>query len=251
MKLIINGDDYGLSLGVSKGIVKSIKDGVMRDTTAMANMPAFDESIKYALENGITEMGIHLTLTCGKPLLAKEEVSTICKEDGDFYRRIYHVPENFKMEEVEKELRAQLEKFISSGMKLNHIDGHHHFYAFHPGVFKTVVKLAKEYKVPMRCPNNEALNVVRDENVVCPDYIVLDFYEENIDENFLINRIEGLKGKYDVVEVMAHPAYVDEDLMNFTAYNSIRDKELKVLTSEKVKNYIKDNDIELISFSQL
>ncbi|MGL4774263.1 MAG: carbohydrate deacetylase [Clostridium sp.] len=251
MKLIVNGDDYGLSMGVSKGIIESIKNGIMRDTTAMANMDNFEEGIKYALDNGLNEMGVHLTLTCGSPVLPVDEVKSIVREDGTFYKRIYHIPEGFSLEEIEKELRAQIEKFLKTGMKMNHLDGHHHFYTYYPEVFKLIVKLAKDYNVPMRCPDNNFIDIVRGEGVTCPDHFVIDFYEENVTEDYLINRLEGLKDKYEVVEIMAHPAYVDEDLMNLTAYNSIRDKEREVLTAEKVLNYIKENNIELVSFSSL
>lgn len=249
MKLIINGDDFGLTRGVSEGIIKTIKKGVLRDTSVMVNMPFFEEAIKLANENGIYEMGIHFTLTCGKPVLPISEVDKIVDKDGMFFKK----PElmYIEMNQIEKELRAQLDKFLNSGMKLNHIDGHHHFYVFYPEVFTLVRTLAKEYNVPIRCPENEYIKVVKNDGINCPDYFLSGFYEEKISEEYLIDALLNLKDKYEVVEIMSHPAIVDDELMKKSSYNRKREEEVKVLTSHKVKRFIDDNNIELISFSEV
>ncbi|MRB43344.1 ChbG/HpnK family deacetylase [Bacillus thuringiensis] len=54
-----------------------------------------------------------------------------------------------------------------------------------------------------------------------------------------------------VLEIMCHPAYVDEDLINATSYNKHRAEEFRVLTSEKIETYIKENNIELIGFNEI
>lgn len=249
MKLIVNGDDYGLCESVSKGIIKAMKEGVLTDTTAMANMPEFEKWMKYALEEGVTEMGIHLTLTCGEPLLPKDEIKSVLAEDGKFFRKPHEIPKTFDILEVERELRAQIEKFKSTGMKLNHIDSHHHFYAFDENVFRLVVRLANELNVPIRNPFEELSHVVKEEGGVSPDYIVLDFYEDSATAEHLIETLEKLKGKAEVVEVMCHPSFLGDDLKAISSYFEPRKRELEVLTSEKVKNYIKENGIELIKFS--
>lgn len=248
MKVIINGDDYGLTLGVSKGIIEAIKDGMMTDTTAMANMPAFEESIKYAMDNGIKEMGVHLTLTCGKPLTNSP---SLVDETGNMSKKIY---ENgtYDIDEVEKELREQIKKFISTGMKLNHIDGHHHMFALVPAVFNIVIKLAKEYKVPMRCPYNRDLPLYKKEGIVCPDHMIEDFYAEDATEEHLKERLLECKQKgLTVVEVMSHPAYIDEELQKLSSYLKYREEELRILTSDSFKKFISENNIEMISFSSI
>lgn len=249
MKLIINADDYGITSGVSKGIIEVMKHGVLSDTTAMANMPFFEEAMEMAKENDIFEMGIHLTASCGSPVLPAAEVSELVNEDGTFLRR----PKEklLFVDQVENEFRAQIDKFMKTGIKLNHIDSHHHCYSFFPEVLKMVVGLAKEYNVPMRCPNNNDLHIVKEAGVKVPDYFVMDFYEDNVTEEFLIERLKGLNGKYEVVEIMAHPAIVDQELINLTSYNTDRAKESEVLKSEKVKKFIKENNIEVIGFSAL
>lgn len=250
MKLIVNGDDFGLTMGVSKGIIDAMKNGIMTDTTAMANMPHFEESIKLAKENGINEMGIHLTLTCGKPLLAQSEVASLVREDGTFYRKANSIPKEIDMCELEKELRAQINKFLKTGMKLNHIDAHHHFHAYDERMFRLVISLAKEFNVSARCPRVEYINIVKEYDVKCPNIMIADFYQENTTEDYLINTLKDLKD-IEVVELMAHPAIIDKDLEEISSYLGHRTTELNTLKSEKVKEFIRDNNIELISFSSL
>lgn len=251
MKLIINGDDFGLTKGVSEGIIKCIKNGVMGDTTAMTNMPFFEEAIDMAKNEGIDKMGIHLTFTCGKPVLPKDEVKSICDENGNFYRKPELIPSNIDIGEVEKELRAQIKKFQDTGMKLNHIDGHHHFFIYNKEVFNLVIKLAKELDVPMRCPSNEMKRILDENNITSPDYFDNSFYLKNISIEYLINRLDKLKEEYDVVEFMSHPSVNWEELKGISSYSMIREKELEILTSDEIKDYVLKNNIKIISFSDL
>jgi predicted glycoside hydrolase/deacetylase ChbG (UPF0249 family) len=55
--------------------------------------------------------------------------------------------------------------------------------------------------------------------------------------------------KSDVVELMCHPAYIDNDLFTLSTYTIGRIKELDILTSENVKSFVKKNNIELINFN--
>ena len=68
MKLIINADDFGYSNGVNYGIIDAFKNGILTSTTCLTNMPGFNHAIQLAKENPNLGIGIHLTLTCGKPL---------------------------------------------------------------------------------------------------------------------------------------------------------------------------------------
>ena len=251
MRLLINGDDFGLTKGVSEAIIKCLKDGIMGDTSAMANMPFFEDAIKLAFDSGIYEMGIHLNFTCGKPVSEVSEVKSICDENGNFYRRPDLIPKDINIIEAEKEIRAQIDKFKKTGMKINHIDSHHHFYGFNKEIFNLVVDIADELKVPMRCPFNEDKHILKEKRVVCPDYFDNSFYLNNISLEYLKERLYYLKDKYNTVEFMAHPSNNGKELNNISSYNMIREKELEILTSENMKDYISKNNIKVISFSDL
>lgn len=248
-RIIINADDFGLTKGVSLGILDSMQNGVVTETTAMANGLYIEEGIEEAKLRGIKNIGIHLTLTWGKPVLMAEEVSSLVTEEGMFYRRIDKV-ENINYEEVRKEFKAQIDKIISLGVVPTHLDGHHHAFAYTKEGLDIVFDLAREYNLPVRCPFIEKLNYFKDNNVKTTDDICLNFYEDNVSEEYLIKVFEKVKDG-QVLEIMCHPAYVDEDLINATSYNRYRSQEFNVLTSEKIKTFIKENNIELIGFKDI
>ena len=68
-KLIMNADDFGLSEAVNYGILKGFQDGILTSTTIMANMPGFDHAVEMAKQHPEMHIGVHLNLTCYKPLL--------------------------------------------------------------------------------------------------------------------------------------------------------------------------------------
>ena len=85
-KLTVNADDFGYSEGVNAGIISAHKNGIVTSTTIMSNMPAYEDGVKLLRENKYLKCGVHLTLSCYKPLLKTHK--TIVDENGNFYKRI-------------------------------------------------------------------------------------------------------------------------------------------------------------------
>lgn len=247
-RLIINADDFGLTRGSNEGIVESMKNGVVTSTTIMINMCKAEEAINLAKENGIDSIGIHLTLTCGKPILTIEEVPSLVDENGNFYNRRASLFPVMKLEEVEKELRAQIEKALEIGIKLTHIDSHHHIHMY-DGIREIVANLAKEYNLPLRLANKESWAYYEELGIKTTDHFTWDFYGDGATlSNFkeIINSFE--KG---TMEIMCHPAYVDDELKQISSYNDYRSNELSILTSRELKEYLNIEKINLISFKDL
>lgn len=247
-KLIINADDFGLTTGCNKGIIEAIKNGIVTSTTLMFNMPKSEEAIELAKENGITSLGLHLTLTCGKPILNSVEVQSLVDKTGSFYKRSTNLLPVMKLEEVEKELRAQIDGFIKTGMKLSHFDSHHHIHMY-DGIREIVAKLAKEYNVPVRQPNLETKKFYSEIDIKTTDYFTWEFYGEGATIDNFKAIIEEFSG--GTIEIMCHPAFVDEELEQISSYSKARKEELSILTSEQLKEWITIEGIELISFKDL
>ena len=112
-KLIINADDFGYSRAVTYGILDSYKTGILTSTTMMMNTEATEHAAETAKENPELGVGVHLVLTFGKPLLNTHK--TIVDEGGNFRKLSIYENGNFEidLEEVYKEWRAQIEKFLS------------------------------------------------------------------------------------------------------------------------------------------
>lgn len=242
-KLIVNADDFGLSEGVNYGIVSAYKNGIVKSTTMMVGMPAFEHAVELLKENKGLGCGIHMTLSLHKPVL--EGHKTIVDENGYFYRRITNelIEEKFDLDEVYKEFSAQIEKAKEYGINISHLDSHHHVHtlkALKPVIEKIVLK----YDLPIRGGFEEEINYDK----IIP--MIDMFYNENVTEEFFEKHIDEIK-KYDAVDLMSHPAFIDKKLVNFTSYSLKRMDEYEILTSDKTKNILKENNIEISNYESV
>ncbi|MFS0657089.1 ChbG/HpnK family deacetylase [Bacillus sp. 179-C3.3 HS] len=256
MRLIINADDFGLTESVSRGIIKGMKEGIVTDTTMLTNTRHFDRSIEMAKEAGIEAMGVHLNLTLLKPLLESGKVTSIVDHNGDFYRKPSLIPSLFHKEEVRAELRAQIEKFLSSGLTLTHIDTHHGFSIVHADMLQIIIELAKEYRVPMR--KDVALTEdllmkqqLEESGVETTDDLYTDFSSPIVQESAVLDVIARYQQTDATVEIPCHPGFVDEELRGLSSLNDAREKDLSLFLNQKWFDYLKEHGVELISYSQL
>ncbi len=248
LKLIINADDFGLTKGCNQGIIKALKEGLVTDTTVMINMEDGPVAIKLAKSNGLKSIGLHLNLTCGKPVLEAEQVRSLINQEGLLYKRTSLTHPVMNLKEAESELWAQVEKFTKTGMTLNHIDSHHHIHTIE-GLTNIVIDIAKQLKVPLRQTGVVIKEKIIAVGVKTTDNIALEFYNQGVS----IENLCKILDRYDkgVLEIMTHPAMLDDVLLRRSSYNKLRPKELEILTSEYLRKYISDRNIELISFEDL
>lgn len=254
MKLILKADDFGSTPGVTDGIAKSIKDGIVRDTSLLTNSNTLDYAVKKAAEIGLKACGLHLTLTYGKPILNPEIIPSIVNEEGRFYRNPNSIPDDYNVDEIEKEFRAQLERFKNTGLELTHIDSHHHVHALlNDEVVEVVMRIASEEGVPVRRQNDSHIEVMNDYGVKSTDFLDRRFggNEEQSTVDHLVKILDEYKDKDCTLEIMAHPGFVDEELIEISSFTYPRETEVKTLTSPEIKKYIEDNNIDLISFKYI
>lgn len=249
MKLICNADDFGHSKGINLGIIEAFQNGIVRSTTMMAGMPGFEHAVRLYQENPELCIGVHLTLTAGKSVGGIYK--TITDETGHFL----HLPEIEKRaktgeldtSEVEHEYEAQIEKIRAAGIHFDHFDSHHHTHNL-PGNVDVFLKLAKKYDVAVR---------IYDQTKLCGDYADVKttqvFADTFFDEKATLAHLQEIccESKAESIEVMCHPAYVDAFLMQSSSYNLQRAKELQILTSAALKDFLQKNDITVCAFADL
>ncbi|CAM3638201.1 carbohydrate deacetylase [Erysipelothrix urinaevulpis] len=236
MKVIINADDFGLSEGANKAIIESYKAGTLPSTSLMANTDYTQEAIELAKENPGLGIGVHMVLTTRRPLLTTHK--TLIKENGDFKYRPNTLDEAIDLDELYAEWDAQIASIVSE-IEVDHLDSHHHVH-LHPYLRPVAEKLAKKYNLPMRSTVTHLPNEVICDGNFYKDGVTLEYFENLFKEN-----------KHEVVDVMAHPAYVDDHLRNISSYTDGRYKELEIFLDPQLKELIKAYDIELIRYSDL
>ncbi|AXU65627.1 chitin disaccharide deacetylase [Clostridioides difficile] len=238
-KIIINADDFGYCEAVNYGIISAHNNGIVRSTSMMANMPGVEHGVGLLKENKTLNCGVHMTLSCGRPLLSN--LKTIVDKDGFFIRRITdEIIEKMDCDEIYIELCAQIDRVKGLGIDISHLDSHHHIHtlvSLKPVIEKIVIK----YNLPIRGGFEYNLEYSK----VVP--LIDSFYKENVSEEYFIKNIDEIM-KYDVVDIMSHPAFLDDYILNSTSYAIDRTKEHKILTSKKVKEFLEKNGLVISSY---
>lgn len=249
IKLIINADDFGYSKGINYGILEGFKNGVVTSTTLMTNMPGTSHAFQLINEyNELLNVGIHLVLGVGKPL-SKNPLSLI--DSKGYFKNIEKLLIEAEIEDIEKEFHLQMEKFISYGIKPTHIDCHQHSHS-NKNIFKIVLDMAKKYKLPVRMLQKNKIHLKKNKKTFINHAESFDggFYGDLISKK-LFKKIVLKNQNYKTVEIMCHPGYVDQILINNSSYNISRSKELEILTDKEIFDFLKRNTIELISYNDL
>jgi hopanoid biosynthesis associated protein HpnK len=145
-RLVVNGDDFGLTPGVNAGIVDAHRHGILTSASLFANAPETERAILIARRTPTLGVGCHLTLVDGIPVLPAWQVPTLAP--GGRFRPTWRsfitaaLARRIDLAEVERELDAQVDRLRSDGVLLTHLDGHKHVHAY-PPVFEIVARLAR------------------------------------------------------------------------------------------------------------
>lgn len=236
-RLIINGDDFGMCEGNTLGILMAHKHGILTSTTVMMNMPYAKWALSLAKDIPALGVGVHLNITAGDPIL-KGDNSFV--ENGHFKNRNRYPDKKpiVDPDELYQELKAQIEAFIEcTGHKPTHLDSHHHIHLYNPEVG---LRLAKEYNLP-----------IRQKEYLCDPYIFCDSQNFHGDTANLEHFKKIIESHTGCMEIMCHPGYVDQRLYDNSSYALERMTELAFLESDEVKEYIKENNISLINYSDI
>lgn len=241
MRLIVNADDFGMSIGVNYGIVHAHKYGIVTSTTMMVTTPGVNHAVKLSKENPKLGIGLHLNMTFGKPLT---KCPSITKESGIFYKPKENPDQTkFLEEEIYFEFLAQYELFVKlMGKKPTHIDSH--LYAHQ--------KYNKARNAAIRLSNEKEIAIRDNENNYFEKTIFIDSYKysNNDLKQVVISEINKMINNQSY-ELMVHPAFLDEFVINNSSYTIGRVKELEVLIDKDIQELIKNKNIKLINFLEI
>lgn len=152
--LVVNADDLGVSRGATLGVIKAHREGIVTSASLAATTPFYTHALETCVrENPGLGIGLHFTLTSGKPVSPAGKVSQLVDENG-FFRRGFvslllaaaRAPKGF-LEQVELELEAQLQRLLGDGVRPDHINGERHVHLI-PAIFERVVAAARRHRIP-------------------------------------------------------------------------------------------------------
>jgi len=139
-QLIVTADDAGLHRGMTEGAIRAHREGIVTACSVVANGAAFEDAIDRLRVTPSLEVGVHLTLVEERPLTAIRFPRKYTSFVPLYLARV------ISMSAIERELRAQIEKVLATGLTVTHINGHQHLHLL-PRIFALVTRLASEYLI--------------------------------------------------------------------------------------------------------
>jgi chitin disaccharide deacetylase len=276
-QLIVNADDFGISRGVNRGIVEAHRKGLVTSTSLMANLPSAEDALTRATTCPNLGLGLHLTLTAGRPLCPPKTVPTLVDPDGRFFvlgQLLLRLSAGcVSRDEIRRELRAQIEWTLRRSVQPDHLNAHHHVHT-HPVVAPIVVGLAREHRIGwVRCPAEQGLSprlltlppkdaartaaistfglltrvLVARAGLQTTQHFRGIALGMGFGEGGLLATLDRLPG--GLTELMTHPGYPDEELARLTIFAEGRDRELAALTSTAARGVARQRRIRLVNFA--
>jgi chitin disaccharide deacetylase len=247
-RLIVNADDFGLTVGVSQGILHAHRDGLVTSTTVLASLPPQEELDAGAAGSGLG-LGLHFNLTWGRPVSPAGTVASLVDGEGRFGRDLSVLQARARPDEVRRECEAQIEAFARRfGRAPTHLDSHHHVHRL-PRVMDAVVDVALAARLPLRSQDPGFRDGLRRHGIVTTDTFVGDAQAEPYwTSERLLDRLATLP--LGVTELMCHPGVFDEALA-YSRYGRQREVELAALCDVEARATVTRLDIQLCHFGAL
>jgi len=256
-RLLVRGDDMGFSHSGNLALIKSYKEGIERSIEVIVAAPWFPEAVKLLQENPEIDAGIHLAITSEwnnikwRPLT---DCKSIKDADGYFFPMInpnsnypgQAIKENaWKIEDIEKEFRAQIELALKKIPRISHISSHMGCTWLSPEVAAMTLRLAKEYNID-----------------IDPMSFGAEFASYKGPHGTLAEKVSSFTAMLNSLQpgktymFIDHPGLDNEELkaIYHIGYENVAEDRQGVTdlwTDKKIKKLISDKGIQLISYKDL
>ncbi|MBI5143755.1 MAG: ChbG/HpnK family deacetylase, partial [Candidatus Omnitrophica bacterium] len=224
----------------------------------------------------LKEIGAHLSLTETKPLSDPSTVPSLITRDNKFHKNhnkflIKFLLKTLKREHIYIELKNQLNELKKTGLQIINLSSHEHIHML-PEMLDIFVRLAKEYDIPtIRYPHKDTVLQKFDINRHYR-YLVLSYFDKGIEsilknsgtrhadhflgflysgrlrEDTLIDMLKSLND--GTTELVCHPGFLGPEILDRYRFHVNCEEELSALTSQRVKNLIRDEGIKLTTYSE-
>jgi predicted glycoside hydrolase/deacetylase ChbG (UPF0249 family) len=274
-RLLVTADDAGLHPGMTSGALAAHDAGIVTAVSVSPNGQAFGDAVTRLRARPALDVGVHLTLVGEAPLSPPGEVGSLLGRDGRllpawpvFARR--WLLGRVRPDQVETELRRQIERLLATGLPVLHMNAHQHLHVL-PGLFELVLHLAAEHRIPwVRIPAEPAaalpvslragqialLNALgrrarrrlrpggpraagRTIGVLTAGHLTVAALGRSLDQ------------AGEISELVCHPGVGDAALAAEYPWRYAWDVETAALCDPRVPDLLCEREIELISFSRL
>jgi predicted glycoside hydrolase/deacetylase ChbG (UPF0249 family) len=263
--LIIHADDLAVAHSVDAASFDALDKGAISSASIMVPSPWITEVAAYAKAHPNADLGLHLTLTSEwetyrwGSVEPADKVPSLLDSTGTFPRDENVVAATAKPIEVERELRAQIERALTLGIRPTHLDSHMGALFSTPELLATYVKVARDYRLPflalrgdpraLPLPPLSEKDVLLDAVIIAGPDVPRDQWKA-----FYLKSISNLKP--GLTEMIVHLGRDDSELqavmVNHEPYGSAwRQRDYDVVTSPEFKKALQDNRVILVTWKEL
>lgn len=281
--LIVNADDYGMCHAANEAVAELFEGGWLKSSTIMMPCPTAQEAVKFSIDHPEYAIGVHLTLTSEwgeyrwKPLT---DGKSLVDEDGFMWHESDQVEKNATYEDIETEVRAQIDLAHSMGMKPSHIDNHmgslYGHYTGRLGLSKLALRVCGDYGYAYRlytaadkriCPKGTPYFLYaavpllskkwgKKYGVVIPDYLLFPDWNDEMRQSYEKYREMILNTWVDipengVTETFIHPSVECDELKSITGRWQDRVWEYQLMKDPYTHQFLKEHGVQLINYRQL
>lgn len=271
--LIVHSDDAGMCHSVNRATIEALEKGIVSSCSIMMPCPWVTEFAAFAREHPQYDYGLHLTLNSEwdyyrwGPVAGKDKVPSLVDENGFLWDNVGQVVQHAKRDEVETELRAQIELARKMGIPVSHLDTHMGALVSRPDLVETYVQVGLDYDLPVMflrrfdSPLMAAYPALRDRGPQLAGRLeertmplldgLLQFYDGEGLELRRKTYLEALAGlPAGVSQLIIHCGVEDPELRAVTSSASRRDSDYRIFTDEQTAAFLKQHGIELISWKE-
>jgi predicted glycoside hydrolase/deacetylase ChbG (UPF0249 family) len=266
--LIIHADDMGLAHSVNSACIKAFDNKGITSGSIMVPCPWAPEIEAYVKEHPGMDVGIHLTLTSEWNLYKwggispSDQIQSLLDKNSYFYPSVEELGKTVKGGEAEKELRAQIDKAIASGVQPTHLDTHMGSVLANPELIKIYLNLSEVYHLPVLFPRAylswfqpDMAKSMESKIYLLDNLFMLE--PKMITGKWIDAYKKGIEAmKPGLNEMIVHLAFDNEEMQAISKghddYGSAwRQHDLDLVTSTEFNDLLKTNHIILISWKQI
>lgn len=265
--LIIHADDAGVCHSADSAITLAYQKGAITSASIMVPCPWFTEIAAFAKSHPEMDWGIHLVLTAEWKIYKWKGVSTaanlsLLDKNGYFYAEVAGVAAHAKVDEAEKELRAQIDMAKAYGIKLTHIDTHMGSVLASADMMRMYQRLGKEYGLVALVPTSYVKMLAPkfaaaiDTTGIMVDNFIMASAMAPADKwkNFYNYSLQHIKPGLN--ELVFHLGFDNDELRAVTTgqtdYGSAwRQQDYNYATSPEFKAQLKQSGIQLVTWGDI
>ncbi|MBS1531194.1 MAG: polysaccharide deacetylase family protein [Bacteroidetes bacterium] len=266
--LIVHADDAGFAHSADSAIMLAYEKGAINSASIMVTCPWFPEIAAFAKKHPEMDWGIHLSLTSEwknykwQGVAPSSAIPSLLDKNGYLYDSVEGFGAHAKVDEAEKEIRAQIEKAKAFGIRISHLDNHMGSILASPELMKMFQRVGKEYKLPVLEPVSYIRMVAPklipaiDTTGIIVDNFIMAYQVTPADKwkNFYNYSIKNLKPGLN--ELIFHLGFDEDELRavctEHPAYGSAwRQQDYDYATSDEFKALLKAEGVYLVTWGEI